>query len=500
MRTRHALVCGVAGLVYVPLAALEGADILAAPEIDDEAAVARDYVTSHADAMTLTVSAGLLSLVAYVVFAISLYVLLRSSAPAERSPWPMLGLAGALGGVLLAGVGQFAAALVLVRRNDLDDDTITSLWQLSIDARTWAGFAGAVGLAGFGMARHSSAVMSRLLARLAIGLAALLLIATVVAVVDHGEESRLVVVGVFGIAAVWVFLVATWLVLGYGGGVHGAVHPTPHWALLLRQITCLVLVLAAGVTGVALVVLPGATADLFSWGLAPRPLASLVGGFYVASAVVFAGAASAPARRVRSLMVGAFAFATSTVVVTLKHREVFDFDRLQAVAWMVLFPVFALVVAVVVIAEPDTQEAEAVQRLGTGPRLAAGVLATALAVGAVALWIDPLAVDDALPFALSPMGGRFVGCWLALLAVLAASALRHGDDADAGLPAVALAVFPLSALIAATRVLPDLAGGWSTAGYLAAIVSVVAVGAWLAAVTRSGQDRHAHRPAELAQV
>ena len=480
MPPRRALVCGVAGLMYVPLAALEGADVLAAPELGDDASVVRGYLDGHADAMALTASAGLLSLVAYAVFAISLFRLLRPSASAGRAPWPTLALVGALGGAVFALLGQVAAAVVLVRRDDLDDDAVTSLWDLSINARTWAGVIGALGLAGFAMAGRSGEVMPRVLARIAGGLAAVLLIATVIAVADQGEVSRLLVVAVFGAAAVWVFLVATWLILGYSG-VSLRAHRIPHWALLLRQVVCLVLVLAAGVTGVALILLPGATAELFSWGLAPRPLASLVGACYVASAVVFAGAVGAPRRRVRGVMIGALVFATSTVVVTLTHTEVFDFDRLQAVAWIVLFPVFALAVAVVLVAEPDTPVVDAGRRLGTGPRVAAALLAVLLAGGAVMLWRDPLAVDDVLPYALSPMGGRFVGCWLALLAVMAASVVRQSDVADIRLPAVALVTFPTGALIAAARVPTDLDGGWSIAGYFAAIVSVAAVGAWLAA-------------------
>jgi hypothetical protein len=44
---------------------------------------------------------------------------------------------------------------------------------------------------------------------------------------------------------------------------------------------------AAGLTGLLLVVFPGSTARYFSWGLEPEPLASLIGGSYVASTLIF---------------------------------------------------------------------------------------------------------------------------------------------------------------------------------------------------------------------
>jgi hypothetical protein len=286
-----------------------------------------------------------------------------------------------------------------------------------------------------------------------------------------------VVVGAFALVALWVFLVSVWWVLGHDDA--------PHWALLLRQIVCLVLVVAAGTTGVALLLLPGSTMQLFSWGLAPEPLAALIGGCYVASAVIFAAAAFATRAEVRGLLVGALAFATSTVVVTLVHTEVFDFDRLQAVAWLVLFPVFALAVGVVLVAEPvdspARRPAPGAPALAGAPRMFAGALAASFTIGGVAMWIDPYAVDDRLPFALSPLGGRFLGCWLALLAVLAGWVAARPAVIPRRLPACALVVFPVAALVAALRVAPDLAGRGAVVGWLVALLVIGTIGAWLAA-------------------
>jgi hypothetical protein len=49
---------------------------------------------------------------------------------------------------------------------------------------------------------------------------------------------------------------------------------------LARHAAFLVLVLAAGLVGLALLAAPGATGRFFAWGLAPEGLAAFAGGVY----------------------------------------------------------------------------------------------------------------------------------------------------------------------------------------------------------------------------
>ena len=79
--SKHRVV-GVAALVYVGLAALEGGDALAAPGRDDPAALVRACLEPRHDAVVLATLAELLSLVAYAVSAIGLTGLV---GPAKRS-------------------------------------------------------------------------------------------------------------------------------------------------------------------------------------------------------------------------------------------------------------------------------------------------------------------------------------------------------------------------------------------------------------------------------
>lgn len=202
-------------------------------------------------------------------------------------------------------------------------------------------------------------------------------------------------------------------------------------------------VVAAGVSGLALLVWPDETGEFFSWGLGPPPLASLVGGLYLASAVTFAVAVRLPWRYSRSLVAASIALTAPTLISTLVHLDVFDFGRWQAVAWLVLL-----------------------------------ALAVLLVVLAIVLWADPAAGVRMLPFEPSPLGGRFVGSWSAFLAVMATwAALR---PAEAKLPLIALAAYPAGALVAGLRSLPDLSPPGARWAYLAVLgIAAVTFVLWL---------------------
>ncbi len=109
------------------------------------------------------------------------------------------------------------------------------------------------------------------------------------------------------------------------------------------------MVAAVGASGGALLVAPGSTERSFSWTLRPPAAAALIGGFYLASAVVFAWGLTLPRRQARALLVGVLGIAVPTLVLTIVHDEVFDFDRWPAVAWVrvsVTAPVSASVLLV----------------------------------------------------------------------------------------------------------------------------------------------------------
>ena len=82
-----------------------------------------------------------------------------------------------------------------------------------------------------------------------------------------------------------------------------------------------IVVVAAGASGAALLIAPGETDRYFSWTLRPPAAAALIGGFYLASAVVFAVALALPWSQVRTLVVGVYGLAVPTLVLTLRARR-----------------------------------------------------------------------------------------------------------------------------------------------------------------------------------
>jgi hypothetical protein len=102
---------------------------------------------------------------------------------------------------------------------------------------------------------------------------------------------------------------------------------------------------------------------------------------------------------------------------------------------------------------------------------------------AVAAWLDPEELGERAPFLMAALGGRFIGSWCAFLAALALYASFHSRRADAFIPAVALTVTPLMALVAAMRSWDELASGRRTA-YVVVLVVLAAIGGGLVTTCR----------------
>jgi hypothetical protein len=118
----------------------------------------------------------------------------------------------------------------------------------------------------------------------------------------------------------------------------------------------------------------------------------------------------------------------------------------------------------------------------------AGLVAIALLVVSVALWVDP-AGSAFLPFTPAPLSGRVLGGWTFLLAVLAASIAVDGDRRRGRLPALAMVAFPAGALIGMVRTSGQLGSTTSV------LVTAAAAVAWLALGV--GLLREAGRPEPL---
>jgi hypothetical protein len=469
---------GAAGLGYVLGASIENMEILEAPTLDSPVAAIRAFYADQAFGV-VTTAAGAVALVLYCVFAAKLFGMLRS-ADGRSEPWRAVGLVGGLGGPIVAAVALVATAVLVANgRTGLSADTTSSLFELSQRARMASAVLVALFLAGYGVAALRSRALPRALAWAAIVLAPVFLIGPLAALT--GEPALRVAVAIaFGLQTFWIFLTSLWLALADGVGA----------VAFIRRCAFLVLVLAAGLVGLGLLAAPGATGSFFSWELEPEALAAFAGGVYVGSAVAYAAAVTRPEPDVRPLVAAAVVLSLSVLAVSVAHRDVFDFDRLQAWAWFALFAGFgAITTALLVIGDPEGRPWRHDAGLPAWSRALLAVVATLLGGLAIALWVDPVRVGEAGPFELPPLGGRFAGAWLALLAVAAAWVVVRNRAQEAWLAALALVAVPAGALLGALRTLSELTPSGAAAAYILALLLLMATGlAVLRASASVGRD------------
>lgn len=221
----------------------------------------------------------------------------------------------------------------------------------------------------------------------------------------------------------------------------------------------------------ALLTAPGSTDTYFSWTLRPDAAAAMIGGCYLASAVVFAWALTLPWRQVRPLFVGVLGLTTPTFVLTVIHDEVFDFSRWQAIVWVILFagaPVSAAAILATARREPAGGPS-----LAVWTRLVLAVAALALAVLAIAIWVVEWRddVSRSSPVDLMGLTGTYLGAWCSFAAALTGWAAARGRWDDARLPLVALAAVAGGLTIAFLRTYDELRRP------AAAVAMTIAIGA-----------------------
>ena len=463
-------IAGAAGLAYVVGVGIENMEVLEAPTVGSPAAEIRANYADQAFGV-VTSFAGVLALVAYVVFAVTLFLIVRG-ADRRAEGWALAGLAGGIAGPTLAGAGAVANAVLVANSGEgLSDDLTRTLFDVHLLAQMIAGVFVALFLVGIGVAALRTGAFPRPLAWLGIGIGLLIVLSPIAALT--GDRTLQVAVTIaFGLDTLWIFLVAMWLALAEGVPA----------AVFVRRAAFSLLVVAAGLVGLGLLAAPGATGKFFAWGLGPEPLAAFAGGVYVGSAVLYAVALPRPWREVRALVAGAVLLSVSVLLVTLTHLDQFDFDRLQAWAWVVLFAGFSLVTLWLGATGRDERPAAAAVPLAPWARATLAAVSAALTALALALWIDPTGLSDASPFALSPLGGRFAGSWIALLALLTGWAAVRNTVEEARLPALALVLLPAGGLVAALRTAGDLD---PAAAYLVALALLIALGAAVTRATRA---------------
>jgi hypothetical protein len=237
-----------------------------------------------------------------------------------------------------------------------------------------------------------------------------------------------------------------------------------------------IVAVVAGPVGVIMLIAPDETDRYFSWPIGPPPAAAIVGGFYIASAVVFGWAAlRADWAEMRPLCVGVFALTIPTLIATFRHEEVFDFSRWQAVAWLALFAAAPIAYGTVLSLRRGELTGEG-DRLRTWARIVVVVLAVGYAAQAAFFWADPTADGDTIVFVTPAMSGRFLACWGAFLATLAAFVVIRNRWRESRAALLALALWPLAAAVGAVRTFDDLASSRHGVRYIVGAGQLAAAG------------------------
>lgn len=215
-----------------------------------------------------------------------------------------------------------------------------------------------------------------------------------------------------------------------------------------------IVAIVAGPVGVIMLIAPDETDRYFSWPIGPPPLAATVGAFYIASAIVFGWAAlRGDWSEMRPLCFGVLALTIPTLIATLYHKEVFDFGRWQAIAWVVLFAAAPVAFGTILFLRRGAANTDAFP-LRVWARVFVAVLAFAYIAQATLYWVKPTANNDV--FVTPAMSGRFLGCWSAFLAVIAAFVAVRNRWRESVAALLALTLWPLGAAVGAIRTFDDL--------------------------------------------
>jgi hypothetical protein len=237
MTTRR--IAGVAGLVYAAAAAIENMGLLEAPTLTSPVADVRALYEDQALAV-VTSLAGAVELLAYCVFAVPLFGLLREREPRGEG-WSFLALAGGVARQVVAAAGLVATAVLVADVGaGLGDDAVATLFDLSLTARMLSGGFLALFMAGVGLSALRSRALPSWLALYACAAALPPAIAPVAAfAAEHAVQVAAWIA--FSLQARWIFLAGFWLTLADGRGL----------VAFVRRCAFLLLVLGAGLVGIA---------------------------------------------------------------------------------------------------------------------------------------------------------------------------------------------------------------------------------------------------------
>ena len=171
---------------------------------------------------------------------------------------------------------------------------------------------------------------------------------------------------------------------------------------------------------------PGRTTEFFAWTIRPDMTPILMGAGYGAGVYFFYRVSVATEwHRVAPVLPGIATFTWFMAVATVLHWGNFNHDHHTFYLWVVLYAVTPVLVPAVWVVNRRTDPGVAAPgevRLPRGVRLAGGGLGLVVVLVAVGLFLFPVAMIEAWPWATSPLTARILAGWFALFGVANAAA------------------------------------------------------------------------------
>jgi hypothetical protein len=243
-----------------------------------------------------------------------------------------------------------------------------------------------------------------------------------------------------------------------------------------------ILFVLALANGAFLYVVPGSAETDYAWSILPGVNAAFIGAGFLAGTIA-TGLVLFAATRWRSLHTlppALWVLATLLLIATLVHNDRFKWDYGPTWVWLVVYAGVPFAVPVLVLLQQRVAEPEPPADPALRPvRALSAVCGAVMVVGAAALYLAPVEVGEEWPWALTPLLGRAVASWYAMVGtMLLASAIGMRRATEAVIPYGTLAAWCLL-LLALPLLHPDDVdtGGSAFAIWLAGMLVLLALAA-----------------------
>jgi hypothetical protein len=262
----------------------------------------------------------------------------------------------------------------------------------------------------------------------------------------------------------------------------------------LTRAGVVVLLVLAAANGLFLYLLPGQAAAHYAWPIKPPASAAFLGAGFLAGTVPTALVVFATERwrSLRTLPPALFVLAVTLLAATLLHADRFRWGYPPTWIWTLVYATVPVGVAILWRnQERDPEPAPPADPALRGVRVLSAVLGIVLVAGAAVLFAAPARAGEHWPWELTPLTGRAIAPWYAMIGVILLACARS-------LRAVQEAVIPYATLLAWSVLLlllpvlhPDdtVRDGAELVAYVAVLAAVLAL-SLLALVRSRAHARH----------